>query len=448
MLPLNTSLIQILNNWALGQTPTLLEWQQLAAEALASPQWTKVFGITPENVEELIQARVPSREASSLSEKENQEPRRSEETANLNVSEAQRSLVLSNLQNSSPIPRQTASSCAAASLTHLFQAVYPDVLSLLSFHSSPQAISTAAEEQGNRGAGETLPSKIESSLTPDKNSKILLSLWNLWLPLALQLASSQQQLGRPLIQGILGGQGTGKTTLAAVLSLILTHIGYRTLSLSLDDLYKTYVERQRLQQKDSRLIWRGPPGTHDVELARELLDQLRSPNQQDPILVPRFDKSAWGGAGDRTTPERVEGVDIVLFEGWFVGVRPIDPAVFDASLPEPIQTSADRAFARDMNDQLKDYLPLWERLDQLMLLYPVNYRLSQQWRCQAEQQMIATGKSGMTDAQVSKFVEYFWRSLHPELFITPLTKKNSCVDLVIEINPDHTVGTIYRPGEA
>jgi D-glycerate 3-kinase len=141
-------------------------------------------------------------------------------------------------------------------------------------------------------------------------------------------------------------------------------------------------------------------------------------------------------------------VDIVLFEGWFVGVRPIDPAVFDASLPEPIQTSADRAFARDMNDQLKDYLPLWERLDRLMLLYPVNYRLSQQWRCQAEQQMIATGKSGMTEAQVSKFVEYFWRSLHPELFITPLTKKNSWVDLVIEINPDHTVGAIYRPGEA
>jgi len=455
MLPLNTLLVQILNNWALGQTPTLLEWQQLAAEALASPQWTKVFGIIPENVEDIIQARVPFKDASSLSEKENQEPRGSEETANLNLSEAQRSPVSSDLQNSSPIPysplptpQQTASSCAAALLTHLFQAVYPDVLSLLSFHSSPQAISTAAEEQGNRGAGETLPSKIESSLTPDRNSKILLSLWNLWLPLAIQLASSQQQLGRALIQGILGGQGTGKTTLTAVLSLILTHLGYRTLSLSLDDLYKTYVERQRLQQKDSRLIWRGPPGTHDVELARKLLDQLRSPNQQDPILVPRFDKSAWGGAGDRTTPERVEGVDIVLFEGWFVGVRPIDRAVFDASLPEPIQTSADRAFARDMNDQLKEYLPLWERLDRLMLLYPVNYRLSQQWRCQAEQQMIATGKSGMTDAQVIKFVEYFWRSLHPELFITPLIKKKSWVDLVIEINPDHTVGTIYRPGEA
>jgi D-glycerate 3-kinase len=263
----------------------------------------------------------------------------------------------------------------------------------------------------------------------------------------MQLASSRQQLGRPIIQGILGGQGTGKTTLSAVLRLILTHLGYRTLSLSLDDLYKTYAERQQLQKQDPRLIWRGPPGTHDVELGKELLDQLRQPNQQHPILVPRFDKSAWGGAGDRTTPETVESIDIVLFEGWFVGVRPIDPAVFDAPTPAPIETLADRSFARDMNERLKDYLPLWERLDQLMLLYPTDYRLSQQWRRQAEQQMIATGKSGMTDEQVDEFVEYFWKSIHPELFITPLTKNLSWVDLVIEINPDHTISAIYRPSD-
>ncbi len=46
-------------------------------------------------------------------------------------------------------------------------------------------------------------------------------LRDLWLPLAMQLASRRQQLGRPFIQGILGGQGTGKTTMCAVLTLIL-----------------------------------------------------------------------------------------------------------------------------------------------------------------------------------------------------------------------------------
>jgi D-glycerate 3-kinase len=62
--------------------------------------------------------------------------------------------------------------------------------------------------------------------------------------------------------------------------------------------------------------------------------------------------------------------------------------------------------------------------------------------------MIATGRLGMTEPQVREFVEYFWRSLHPELFITPLTKNPRLVDLVIEINPDHTVGAVYQPKDA
>ncbi|NEQ69993.1 MAG: glycerate kinase, partial [Symploca sp. SIO2D2] len=141
--------------------------------------------------------------------------------------------------------------------------------------------------------------------------------------------------------------------------------------------------------------------------------------------------------------ELVENVDIVLLEGWLVGVRPINPAVFDGNTPAPIQTPADRLFAREMNERLQEYLPLWEYLDRLIVLYPVDYRLSKQWRLQAERDMIATGKSGMSDDQISQFVEYFWKSLHPELFITPLTRNPRLVDLVVEINRDHTPAAVY-----
>jgi D-glycerate 3-kinase len=268
---------------------------------------------------------------------------------------------------------------------------------------------------------------------------MLTTLWDLWLPLGMKLASQQQNLGRPLIQGILGSQGTGKTTMCRVLGLILQQLGCRTLSLSLDDLYKTYSDRLLLIQQDPRLIWRGPPGTHDIDLGLTVLDQIR--RGESPVMVPRFDKSAYGGAGDRTTPEMIPGADIVLFEGWFVGVQPIDPEVFD-SAPPPIVTDADQNFARDMNRQLWDYLPLWERLDSLIVLYPQDYRCSLAWRQQAEQQMIAAGKSGMSELEVAEFVYYFWRSLHPELFIQPLVK-SSTVDLVVEINSDHSFGGVY-----
>jgi D-glycerate 3-kinase len=267
-------------------------------------------------------------------------------------------------------------------------------------------------------------------------------LWDLWLPIAIQLAQEQQSLGRCLIQGILGGQGTGKTTLSRILANILTQMQWRVCTLSLDDLYKTYADRQQLQHQDPRFRWRGPPGTHDVELGISVLQQFRSASQQ-PVVVPRFDKSLWQGAGDRTQPEIIAGADIVLFEGWFVGVRPIDPATF-ATAPAPITTDADRAFARDINDRLYAYLPLWQLLDRLMVLYPRDYRFSQQWRQQAEQQMIAAGRSGMTQTEIHEFVEYFWRSLHPELFILPLSQ-NCHTDLVVEIDAAHNPMQIYRP---
>ena len=277
-----------------------------------------------------------------------------------------------------------------------------------------------------------------------QSDQILETLWKLWLPLAMQLALARRELDRPLIQGILGGQGTGKTTLAAITRLILNHLGYSSVGVSIDDLYKTYEERKRLQQQDPRLIWRGPPGTHDVGLGIQLLDQLRQPNRKEPIVVPRFDKSAWGGAGDRTEPEIINPVDIVLFEGWFVGARPVDETAFDNSLA-PIITPEDRLFAKDTNERLKNYLPLGEKLDRLIVFYPIDYRFSKQWRREAEQKMVASGKSGMSDAEIDQFVEYFWRSLHPELFITPLTKNPDLVDMVIEINADRTPGKVYKP---
>ena len=59
--------------------------------------------------------------------------------------------------------------------------------------------------------------------------------------------------------------------------------------------------------------------------------------------------------------------------------------------------------------------------------------------------MMAKGKPGMSDEQIEEFVNYFWRTLHPELFIKPLLKPPTPVDLVIEINSEHGMGKVYQP---
>jgi D-glycerate 3-kinase len=275
---------------------------------------------------------------------------------------------------------------------------------------------------------------IASDMSP------LLDLY--WLPLAAAIASHHQSLARPLIQGVLGGQGTGKTTICRVLKLILNAWGIRAESLSIDDLYKTYADRQALQLQDPRLIWRGPPGTHDLDLGRSVVEQVLA--KSAIIVLPQFDKYAYGGQGDRTQPKAIEPVDVLFFEGWFVGARSIPSAKFD-SAPDPIVTDADRQFARDMNDALKGYEPLWDQLDALLILNPVDYRFSLDWRWEAEFKAIAQGKSGMNQAEVTAFVQYFWKSLHPELFIAPLRQNSQRTNYVIDINADHYPVKLYAP---
>ena len=283
------------------------------------------------------------------------------------------------------------------------------------------------------------------NLALGKLESIIPTIWHFWLPLAIQLAAKRKQKGRTFIQGILGGQGIGKTTLAAIINLLLESLDYTSICISLDDLYQTYEERKKLQESDPRLIWRGPPGTHDVELGVKLLDRLLTREDSEIISLPRFDKSACNGAGDRSKPQQInKKIDIVLFEGWFVGVRPIDEKVFDTA-PPPIITAEDKLLARDSNKRLQAYLPLWQRLDSLIVLWTVDYRISQSWRMEAERKAIVSGKSGMRDGEIEQFVEYFWRSLHPELFIKPLISNSSLVDLVVEIKGDRTVEKIYRP---
>ena len=273
---------------------------------------------------------------------------------------------------------------------------------------------------------------------------ILNTLWIFWLPLAQQIRYARQQQDQPLIQGVLGAQGTGKTTLSSVIQTILRRWNYPCAAISIDDLYKTYAERQALLETQPHLIWRGPPGTHDIKTGIEVLTQLQRANIDDKIAIPRFDKPLYQGQGDRVAPEEIEPVEIILFEGWFVGCRPVASETFEKP-PSPINTDEDKKFARDMNRALGEYLLLWDKLDRLMVLYPGDYRLSKKWRKDAEHKMIATGKTGMSDGEIDDFVDYFWRSLHPELFIAPLTKNRGLTDLVVEIDVNHQPCKIYRP---
>ena len=73
---------------------------------------------------------------------------------------------------------------------------------------------------------------------------------------------------------------------------------------------------------------RGQAGTHDITLAHETLKQLKAATSKaSHVGLVRYDKSAHEGRGDRAPAskwQQVKGkVDVVLFEGWMLGFKPL-----------------------------------------------------------------------------------------------------------------------------
>ena len=200
---------------------------------------------------------------------------------------------------------------------------------------------------------------------------------------------------RPLMVGLNAPQGAGKTTLTKSLVGLFAELGVRAVSVSIDDFYLRRSEQLALASRhpgNPFLEHRGYPGTHDVELGARVLQALRDGHDVD---VPRYDKSAHGGRGDRSDAvTQIRGqVDVVLLEGWMLGFQPVEH-VSDERLRVP-------------NDALRAYDAWTDRLDVLISLRMKHSSQVVQWRIEAERAMRASGKPGLTDAEVEDYVRRF-----------------------------------------
>lgn len=236
------------------------------------------------------------------------------------------------------------------------------------------------------------------------------------------------------VHAIAGLQGTGKSTLAMQLVARARDRGLRAVALSIDDFYLGRRERLRLGRTVHPLCaTRGPPGTHDVPLACEVLDALVA---RVPVRLPRFDKIA----DRRLPPSRwpvVRAVDLVVFEGWCLKVPP-QP---EDALRTPVNTlerTEDVAgdWRRWVNASLgRDYPPLWSRLPWLLFLQAPGFEVVPGWRWQQELtlQSAHPGRRAMDQVQVARFVQCFERVSRQALATLP-----GIADAVVRLDATRT----------
>jgi len=250
------------------------------------------------------------------------------------------------------------------------------------------------------------------------------------VPLAKRIHELHEQQAMPVIVGINGAQGSGKTTVTLFLAECLRRdFGLSVATLSLDDLYLGKADREKLAQEEHPLFaTRGVPGTHDVALGQRLMRELTEQSQKRAVSLPVFDK-ATDDQLPRSEWRSVEApVDVVLFEGWCVGARPQR----DADLREPINAleardDIDGRWRSFVNWSLKDdYAELFSQLDALVMLRIPSFEKVLEWRGLQERKM--AGEPAMDKSELRRFIMHFERLTRHMLARMP-DYANTVIDL-------------------
>ena len=97
-----------------------------------------------------------------------------------------------------------------------------------------------------------------------------------YIPISFWIENKYKKKGSTLFLGFSGGQGSGKTTVAGILKIILKIFFKRRICVSsIDDFYKSLKERKKMANNIHPLFQtRGVPGTHDTNLLVNFLRKI------------------------------------------------------------------------------------------------------------------------------------------------------------------------------
>ncbi|CAG7903208.1 unnamed protein product [Brassica rapa] len=210
----------------------------------------------------------------------------------------------------------------------------------------------------------------------------------------------------PLVIGFSAPQGCGKTTLVFALDYLFKTTKMKSATISIDDFYLTAEGQAKLREENpgnALLEYRGNAGSHDLPFSVETLEALTKLTKEGmKMKVPRYDKSAYSGRGDRADPTtwpEVEGpLKVILFEGWMLGFKPLPAEVVKAVDPQ----------LEIVNKNLEAYYEAWDKyIDAWVVIKIKDPSYVYRWRLQAEIAMRQAGKAGMSDDEVNDFVSRY-----------------------------------------
>jgi len=250
---------------------------------------------------------------------------------------------------------------------------------------------------------------------------------------------------QPLIIGLAGGQGSGKTTISSILTLILQkYFKLNVFKVSIDDFYKTRKDRRLLSKnKHPLLMTRGVPGTHDIDLMLSFFKKIKSKNFKS-LKVPTFNK-AIDDRYPKNLWHKIESKpDVIIFEGWCVGARAQTVSQLKKSI-NSLEKAQDPStkWRTHVNNQLKTkYKLLFNQLDGLLYLKAKNFNLLREWRLKQERKLWIQAKDKknlkiMSSVDVISFMQTYQR-ITQQMFKDALKSSS----IIMNLNINHQIEKI------
>ncbi len=248
-----------------------------------------------------------------------------------------------------------------------------------------------------------------------------------------------------LIIGLSGGQGTGKTTITSIISLILRkYFKLKVFKISIDDFYKTRKDRKKLSiTKHPLLITRGVPGTHDYRIINEFFKKIKN-KKFSKLRLPKFDKSKDDRCHKKLWYKINSRPDIIIFEGWCLGAK----AQKNLELKKPINflektKDPDLIWRKYVNIQLKThYKNLFKQINEIIYLRANNLKILQKWRIKQEKILWLKSKNKrnlriMNKVDIINFMQTYQRITQKMIKDVP-----KYASIVMKLNSNHQINSI------
>tara|TARA_B100000686_G_scaffold216054_1_gene222954 strand:+ start:220 stop:1152 length:933 start_codon:yes stop_codon:yes gene_type:complete len=289
---------------------------------------------------------------------------------------------------------------------------------------------------------------IKSQETPkDKFKNKEKMIRSFLVPISFWIASKAKNK-KPFIVGLGGGQGTGKTTITSIISIILKkYFKLNVFKISIDDFYKTRKERFLLSKKiHPSLMTRGVPGTHDVNIVLNFFKKVKSKNFR-ALKLPKFNKAVDERFKKKFWYSIKKRPDVIIFEGWCVGAK----AEKDDTLKKPINSLEKlddkkliwRSF---VNQQLKSkYMKLFDQFNCLLYLKAKNFSLLQKWRIKQEKKLWLRNKGLKKNKIMSKKDVISFMQTYQRVTQNMFNHAPKYASIILNLNSNHQIkSAVYK----